>query len=121
MYDLHSEFDLDQHKQHFINYLEVIVEPNGHVCYAVPSHQRFLELYGARQRGMSVDEFADTCPNDMWADYQNWLLDQTGCVSVWSIGFMTPPNTTPAQQKVLDAFVAAKVMGNKQLNWRKDQ
>ena len=37
-YDLNSEFDIEQHKQTFINYLEILIEANGHVVYAVPSH-----------------------------------------------------------------------------------
>ena len=43
MYNVHSEFDLKKHKEKFINYLEVVIEPNGKIHYAVPSHQLFLE------------------------------------------------------------------------------
>ena len=34
MYDLYSKFDIEQHKKHYINYLEVILFPDGHIEYA---------------------------------------------------------------------------------------
>lgn len=38
-YTLYSKFDIDKHAETFINYLEVIIDENGVVHYAVPSHQ----------------------------------------------------------------------------------
>ena len=35
---LHAPFDLEIHKKTFIDYLEVIIRPDGTVEYAVPSH-----------------------------------------------------------------------------------
>lgn len=44
-YSIYCKFDLQKHKSHFINYLEVIVKPDGEVVYAVPSHQeKLIEL-----------------------------------------------------------------------------
>ena len=42
MYDLHSPFDLQKHMETYINYLEVVIFPDGHIEYAVPSHQEKL-------------------------------------------------------------------------------
>lgn len=39
VYDLHSDFDIEQHKKIFIHYLEVVIDENGKIMYAVPSHQ----------------------------------------------------------------------------------
>ena len=44
MYDLNSKFDIEQHKKKYINYLEVIIFPDGHIEYAVPSHQATVTM-----------------------------------------------------------------------------
>ena len=38
-YNLQSEFDAEKHKEKYVNYLEVVIDENGTVMYAVPSHQ----------------------------------------------------------------------------------
>lgn len=47
---LHSPFNVKTHKETFINYLEVIINPNGIIEYAVPSHiekvnEKYMEKY----------------------------------------------------------------------------
>ena len=43
---LHSPFDIKVHKQTFINYLEVVISPEGIVEYAVPSHvEKLLQIF----------------------------------------------------------------------------
>lgn len=42
-YDVYSKFDLEKHKQRFENYFEVIIEEDGMIHYAVPSHQEFFQ------------------------------------------------------------------------------
>lgn len=37
-YNLYSQFDVSKHKQTYTNYLEVIIDSDGNVMYAVPSH-----------------------------------------------------------------------------------
>lgn len=116
MYDLYSEFDLEEHKKNYTNYLEVIIEPNGHVCYAVPSHQIFLEKYGAKINNISREEFVEKCPKEYWCDYLTWLLKETKCVSVWSIGYMKPSNVTKEQENVLKHFIKEQIMKDNCLN-----
>lgn len=41
-YDVYSEFDIEKHAKTFINYLEVIITPDGKAHYAVPSHLQYL-------------------------------------------------------------------------------
>lgn len=38
-YGIHSKFDIQKHKATFTGYMEVIIDENGTVMYAVPSHQ----------------------------------------------------------------------------------
>lgn len=42
---LHSPFDVKIHKEVFTNYLEVCIEQDGTVHYAIPSHMEFLQTY----------------------------------------------------------------------------
>ncbi len=41
-YDIYCAFDLEQHKQTYVQYLEVVILEDGTVEYAVPSHQEKL-------------------------------------------------------------------------------
>ena len=84
---LKSPFDIETHKATFINYLEVVVFPNGTICYAHPGHVEVMERVLALHGGNS-----DDCPRDMWCSYDEWLMEQTGCVCVWTGGFTGRPN-----------------------------
>jgi len=114
MYDLSCEFDLGKHMSIYKNYLEVVVRADGTVEYAVPSHQEKLIEIGRTQRGMSRQEFIESCPQSMWFDYLTWLIQQTGCVSVWSCGYKAEI-ITPAQREVLDMFIKEGVMTDGQI------
>lgn len=41
-YDVYSKFDLEKHKKTFINYFETIINPDGTIEYAVPSHSEIV-------------------------------------------------------------------------------
>lgn len=111
-YDVYSDFDIDKHKQHFVNYCEVIITPDGKVHYAVPSHQGFMERYGAAEKGMSLDDFIYSCPEDMYARYLEWLMLETGCIPCWGKGYIGDPN--PRQKAALiRLFEAGLVVNNK--------
>lgn len=87
-YTIYSEFDLQKHKQTFINYLEVIIHEDGSVHYAVPSHQEYLIKYACKQLNCSRDELYDMCPEEYYFNLMEWLCKITKCVSVWSQGFI---------------------------------
>lgn len=84
MYDLHSEFDIKQHKSHYINYLETIIDPNGKVHYAVPSHQQFMEQYLCKIRNITKQQLCELVPPEYYFDYMTWLCQETGCIAVWN-------------------------------------
>lgn len=43
---LHGTFDAELHKRTFIDYLEVVISPEGIVEYAIPSHsEKLLQVY----------------------------------------------------------------------------
>ena len=86
---LNSKFDVRVHKNSFINYLEVIIRPDGTVEYAVPSHMmKLASIYGK-----SMDQIFEEYSNDKCGlDPVEWLCDKTGCISVWSEGYTGKAN-----------------------------
>lgn len=83
-YGLQSEFDIEKHKTHFIDYLEVVILPNGEVQYAVPSHTTKAELLCMEKLGVTREELWKACPPQYMFDYLPWLLSICGAVSVWN-------------------------------------
>lgn len=90
---LHGPFDPRIHKETFVNYLEVVIAPDGTVSYAVPSHQEALKL-ACREAGVDPE---DDCPPEYYADYMTWLMEQTGYLAVWSEGYAGEPNARQRQ------------------------
>lgn len=83
-YGLHSEFNVLKHKATFVNYLEVLIEPNGHVLYAVPSHQELAIALACKSKGWTREQLNNACPQEYYFDFLKWVLSLTGCVSVWN-------------------------------------
>lgn len=83
-YDLNSKFDIEQHKKKYVNYLEVIIFPDGHIEYAVPSHQEKLIAVCREKLRVSRDELNDRCPEEYYCDFITWLCNISECVSVWN-------------------------------------
>ena len=111
MYDLNSKFDIEQHKKHFKNYLEVIIYSDGHVEYAVPSHQEKLISICREKLHKSRDEINDMCPPEYYGDFIVWLCNISGCVSVWD-NFIMKSDTeqlTNAQYNTLTALKNAGI------------
>lgn len=78
---LHSPFDIRTHKSTFIDYLELIIRPDGTPEYATPSHMiKLAEIYGK-------------CMDDIYEEYYqaqlgqdgiDYLCAKTGCIAVWN-------------------------------------
>lgn len=50
-YSVYCDFDIKQHKKKYVNYLEVLIEKDGRIVYAVPSHQEKQSNSPARSLG----------------------------------------------------------------------
>lgn len=85
-YDLYSEFDIEKHKKTFQHYLEVIIDPDGKVMYAVPSHQYKLMDIACRKFDVDRKGLDNMCPHEYWCDFMRWLCNITGCIAVWEHG-----------------------------------
>lgn len=89
---LHSPFDIETHKQVFIDYLEVIIDEDGVVHYAVPSHQEWLIEKSLEKLGINREDLYDECPDEYCLDIMTWLTEVTKCVSVWNDRYIGDPN-----------------------------
>lgn len=97
---LHSPFDIKVHKLTFINYLEVVISPEGVVEYAVPSHsEKLLQVYMEKNavvdRGVALNNLSKLCG---LFSYIEALSKVTGYISVWNDCYIT--GCKPTQQQL---------------------
>lgn len=85
-YNLYGEFNIDLHRQKYPGYLEVIIDEDGNIEYAVPSHQEKLIANCMKKLNCTRQELADMCPKEYYCDFNIWLCMQCNCVSVWYDG-----------------------------------
>lgn len=81
---LRGKFDVETHKEAFVNYLEVVIREDGTVEYAVPSHQEKLIKIAMEKLGVTRQQLYDMCPPEYTFDVCKWLCKITNCVSVWN-------------------------------------
>ena len=90
---LYKPFNIEVHKKTFINYLEVIIDENGTVLYAVPSHQEKLIKIACEKLNITRETLNDLCPQEYYADFMSWLCQITNCVALWNKFKIGVPNT----------------------------
>lgn len=83
-YSVYSAFDVEKHKRKYINYLEVMIHPDGTVHYAVPSHQEYAIRRGCEKLGITRDELCALTPQEFYFDWMTWLLGLSGDMAVWN-------------------------------------
>ena len=81
---LYSPFDILTHKQTFTNYLEVLIDTEGVVHYAVPSHQEFAINYLVKNKYGTRDDLDAAVPREYWWDMMTWLSMESGLIFVWN-------------------------------------
>lgn len=108
---LNSPFDLKTHVQTFINYLEVVIYPDGTIEYAVPSHREKMLLVCAEQitgrkwnyHSLEYQEMRERFTDatlGMRSVWHEFLLHQSGLVLVWNKGYQADA-ITPEQSAAL--------------------
>lgn len=106
---LNGKFNIELHKQTFINYLEVVVRKDGTVEYAVPSHQEKL-IAIANEMGYNREWLDKNCPREYYFNFMQWMCNLTGCVSLWFDYKISPEQgRTPEQNKAIWELVKAEV------------
>lgn len=101
---LRSPFDIETHKKTFINYLEVVILPDGTVEYAVPSHQEKLIRLCCAKDNITRQQLDDLVPREYYADMFTWLTAYSGSVAVWNDFYMGFPN--PEQVNTLQELAS---------------
>lgn len=92
-YDFYCEFDIEQHKKKYPHYLEVLIDEQGEVLYAIPSHQEKAIELCCQKLGVSRKQLDDLCPPEYYFDYLKWLLSICNCISVWTDFYYGEPNS----------------------------
>lgn len=98
---LHGAFDIKLHKLIFINYLEVVISPEGVVEYAVPSHSEkllkvYMKKFAISDRGEALRQLSEKC--NVFSGYIETLSKETEYISVWNHGYIT--GCKPTQQQL---------------------
>lgn len=83
-YNVYSDFDIEQHKRVFTNYLEVIIDEDGKIMYAVPSHQEKLIKLACEKLNVTREELNAMCPKEYYLDFMTWLCKVSGACAVWN-------------------------------------
>lgn len=105
---LYQPFSIERHLARFRNtYLEAILFPDGHVEYAIPSHQEKLISILQKKLGVKRQAIYDMCPEAYYFALLDWLLKETECVSLWTQFFVGDLNES--QKKTVQALVDAGI------------
>lgn len=89
---LNGPFSIQKHKETFINYLEVIIDANGNIYYAVPSHlQKLKHMYMARYNATEDQMMADFYNQHSGISAVEYFCAKLDCISVWWDGYVGEP------------------------------
>lgn len=113
-YGLYSDFDVEKHQNHFVNYLEVVIDLDGVVHYAIPSHQEYMIQTLMRMGNLTRQQVYDMCPEQYYADFMTWLSMETGYVVVWDCGYLGY-TINSKQREVLDDFIERGLMEDNEM------
>ena len=87
-YNLQSEFDAEKHKEKYVNYLEVVIDENGTVMYAVPSHQEKVIEIACKKMKVNRQQLEAMCPPEYYLDFGVWLCKVANAVMIWNDFYM---------------------------------
>lgn len=92
---------------------EGIIQADGTVLYAHPSHQELLIKLAMEKEHCSRDELFGMCPPEYHYDFLSWLCIQSGnCISVWR-NFYLGPILSSAQRNALKKLKIAGIYRGK--------
>jgi len=109
-------FSIERHKKTFVNYLEAVIDVNGIVHYAIPSHERALCNMICMKKGLTLDQLIELAKaSGGLYDWINWLMDESECICVYTQGYAYPRHTIPSpeQKKTLSELIEAGLVKNK--------
>lgn len=108
-YSIYSSFDIQQHKEKYVNYLEVVISPDGVVEYAVPSHSEILIRHCCEMKGISREQLYAIVPREYYFDMMTWLCMQSGYIAVWNDSLTCYGGLTKKQESKLKSLKLAGI------------
>ena len=113
---LNSPFDLETHKKTFIAYLEVIIDSEGNVMYAVPSHQQAMIRIATEKLNVTKKRLFEMYDSS-WFDTIEWLSGITGCISVWFDNYVPFGGSGPSAKRrdAASPFLVVPAKGKRRL------
>lgn len=100
---LHGPFDIELHKKTFIDYFEVVLDVEGVVHYAVPSHQEFLIQKAMERNHWTREQLIAACPPEMQGWFLEWLIQESGgYIPVWQNFVLDYPLNTRQLQTLAE-------------------
>ena len=75
---VYSDFDIEQRSETFIHYLEAVIDENGKIMYAIPSHQEKLISLACEKLNVTREELNAMCPQEYYCDFMDWLCKMSG-------------------------------------------
>ena len=107
-YTIYSKFDLEKHKQTFINYFEAFILPDGTIEYAIPSHNEYIYNYLEKTQGMDRELIYN-----MSIDLYDRVMENCGLVACWSNRYdILTKQPTDKQIRVLSKLIKEKLTTN---------
>ena len=109
-------FSIDRHKKTFVDYLEAVIDVNGIVHYAIPSHEKILCKIICTKKGLTekqLNELAEASGG--LYDWINWLMNEAECICVYTQGYAYPRHAIPSpeQKRMLNRLIRAGLVRNK--------
>ena len=98
---LHGQFDPDVHAETFTDYLEIIIKPDGTIVYAVPSHVMALARIRAGHDVPLDGLFRELESIPSTESPLDYLVERTGCTSLWTRNAVYPHSVTDAQRTAI--------------------
>ena len=103
-YNLHSDFNTEQHKKTYTHYLEVIIDENGKIMHSVPSHLEMMIKLSCEKLNVTREELNVMCPQEYYFDFMTWLCKISGACAVWE-RFIKADRLTERQIKALQMLM----------------
>lgn len=105
---LSQPFSIERHKLCPYLDLEVMIDVDGNIFYAIPSHQEFLIQKACQRNKWTRQQLMDACPPEFYFNFMEWLIEQSGgYIPVWEVAVTSHPVT----KKQLAALRRLKMAG----------
>jgi hypothetical protein len=123
---LRKDFNVQIHKENFINYLEVVIHKDGKIEYAVPSHSKKMEIIVCEKYNLEFDYeyFCSKALIEMFVktgrylwEWKDWLLEESEVILVRHNGYEGQANDKQLEtlRMLKEEGLYLGIIGNKEV------